>query len=97
MNFEPQMMYIGTSGESFRPFARFTNTPTITSPYFEKTYEEDTRMDYGASDSWTFNFKLSARQEKLFMLRLTGQSNNWRKAHGLHLIRVPLRERRKRK
>ena len=104
MKFEPQMMYIGTSGEGFRPFMRFANTPTITdvtcdttSPLWTKTYEEDTRMDFSEGDSWSFNFKLSARQEKLFMLRLTGQSNNWRKAHGLHLIRVPLRERRKRK
>ena len=104
MNFEPQMMYIGTSGEGFRPFLRFANTPTITdvtcdttNPLWTKTYAEDTMMDFSSGDSWSFNFNMSARQEKLFMFCLTGQSNNWRKAHGLHLIRVPLRERRKRK
>ena len=97
MNIEPQMLYIGTSGESYRPLMRFTNVPTITSPYWKKTYEEDTQMDFSSGDSWSFSFKMSARQERLFMFRLTRTSNNWRRLHKLHLIRVPLRERRKRK
>lgn len=104
MKFEPQMMYIGTSGEGFRPFLRFANTPTITdvtcdtgSPLWTKTYAEDTQMDFGKGDSWTFGFNMSARQKRLFERLAKGQSNNWRKAHGMRLIRVPLRERRKRK
>ena len=96
MKAEPQMMYIGTSGD-FRPLARFTNVPTITSPSFEKTYEEDTRIDFSEGDSWSFSFNMSARQKRLFERFIKGQSNNWRKAHGLHLIRVPVKERRKRK
>lgn len=102
MKFEPHMLYIGTSGESFRPLMRFTNTPTITdvtcdtaSPLLTKTYEEDTRIDF--SDSWSFNINMSARQMRRFERFVKGQSNNWRKAHGMRLIRVPLRERRKRK
>ena len=96
MNAEPQMMYIGTSGD-FRPFMRFTNVQTITSPFLEKTYEEDTRIDFSEGDSWSFSFTMSARQKRLFERFVMGQSNNWRKAHGLHLIRVPVKERRKRK
>lgn len=30
MRTEPQMMYIGTSGEGYRPFMRLANIPTIT-------------------------------------------------------------------
>lgn len=104
MNAEPQMLYIGTSGEGFRPFMRFTNVPTITdvtcdmtSPFWEKTYEEDTLMDISEGDSWSFSFNMSARQKRRFERFIKGQSNNWRKAHGMRLIRVPLRERRKRK
>ena len=102
MKFEPQMMYIGTSGESYRPFCRLANIPTITdvtcdttNPLWTKTYEEDTRIDF--SDSWSFSLNMSARQKRLFERFIKGQSNNWRKAHGMRLIRVPLRERRKRK
>ena len=104
MRAEPQMMYIGTSGESFRPLMRFRDIPTITdvtcdttNPLWTKTYEEDILMDISKGDSWSFSFNMSARQKKLFERFIKGQSNNWRKAHGLRLIRVPLRERRKRK
>lgn len=104
MNFEPQMLYIGTSGEGYRPFLRFANTPTITdvtcdttSQFWVKTYEEDTRIDFGEGDSWSFNFNMSKRQKKLFERLIKGQSNNWRRLHGMPLNRVPLRERRKRK
>lgn len=104
MRAEPQMMYIGTSGEGYRPFMRLANIPTITdvtcdttNPLWEKTYEEDILMDISKGDSWSFNINMSARQMRRFERFIKGQSNNWRKAHGMRLIRVPLRERRKRK
>ena len=67
----------------------------------EKKYNPNLLMGV-ISETWVTDYlavgevKLTARGTKYFNHHIR-RGNNWRRIHGKYLIRVPLRERRKRK
>ena len=92
MKFEPHEIYIGTFHNGADMFAKLTEVPTVEEPCAEDIQCVGIRP----TSSFTFEMNLTTRTYKI-LNRLAKRGNNWRRIHGKHLIRVPLRERRKRK
>ena len=92
MKFEPHELYVGTWHDGANKFAELTEVHTV-----GETYAEDIQcVGIRPTSSFTFEMNLTTRTYKI-LNRLAKRGNNWRRIHGKHLIRVPLRERRKRK
>lgn len=92
MKFEPHELRVGTWHDGWNKFAELTEVPTVEEPYAEDIQCVGIRP----TSSFTFEMNLTARTYKI-LNRLAKRGNNWRRLHGKSLIRVPLRERRKRK
>lgn len=87
-------------------FLRFGSDPPVkiegvtcyTDEPVEDRYAEDevyAGIDLSSSTSYTFEMQLTCKAYKR-ITSLVGRGNNWRRMHGKKLIRVPMKERRKR-
>lgn len=88
-NWENAFLRVGSD-----PPIKLDNVICITE---EPKYAEDevyTGLDFGSSESYSFDVQLDCKQFKNIM-HLVRRGNNWRRMHGKKLIRIPLKERRK--
>ena len=70
----------------------YTDEPATDEYAEDKVY---VGLDFASSATYTMEIKLTAKALKGIM-RLGGRGNNWRRMHGKKMIRIPLKERRKR-
>lgn len=86
-------------------FLRFGSDPPIKiedvicytdEPATDKYAEDGGYMgiDLSSSESYTFEFRLTSKQVKR-LTSVLGHGNNWRRMHGEKLIRIPLKERKR--
>ena len=64
----------------------------------EPKYAEDevyVGIDLSSSATYSFDVQLDSKQYKR-ITSFVGRGNNWRRMHGKKMIRIPLKERRKR-